>query len=672
MKNRILIISLVLCTCICSTSRAADCVPTSLVLLQTSLGDVTTDASDIWSWDAGFSCAKGRKIGGGEGHLFTPILNLTGADAVTLAFAHTHNYAANPSTDYTLWVTDDYKGSYAATTWQQLTISPYASNTNWTFVNVSIDVPVEYVGSNTVFCFRYTSTAENNGTWEVKNLRITTTCEGVDAPPVALPELGNGRLKVCAQNLQNYYFNYNTGRGNYTPEQFADKTHKIVDAMLWLDADIYAFCELEAKPIILQQLADSMNIRTEDKPYVAVADEIDEEWDEQYNNNLKSGFIYRKDKVKLIGANHPATSSSYYRKVLRIQVFEELESHERFMLSMNHFKAKDNSSDQANAKRVANANELIQGLQNYPLDPDILIMGDLNCEVGEEPLTILAQAGFVELLLKYNTGAYSHCYGGGELIDHVYANASMEDQVTGAGLFHISTGCGADAIYNDGHRYSDHDPYMVAINLASTHPTECEPMQVSYLPTGSDGLGAMSAVSVNGQYFWRYQSSYGATCQDRGGEDWLMTPVYDLSQADKVTVTFDHAINNANEMATQQTLWVTPDFSTIGESEWTQLTIPTYPAGTNWNFVNTSVDVPLTALGANTVFAFKYDVPADAAKNPTWEIKNLTVTVTCNEIPSALDCHSVQPSVCKRLENGHLYIVQPDGTRYNIIGVKVQ
>ena len=671
MKHKILILCFAAYACVCSALYAADCVPTTLALLQNGLGDVTTDASDIWAWDS-HGYAKGRKIGGGEGHLFTPVMNLSEADAVSITFTHTHNYAANPSTDYTLWVTNDYKGSYAATTWKQLTISPYGTNSDWNYVDVSIDVPVEYVGANTVFCFRYTSTAETNGTWEVKNLRITTTCAGVSAPPVALPEIGDGRLKVCAQNLQNYYFNYNTGRGDYTQEEFADKTHKIVDAMLWLDADIYAFCELEAKPIILQQLADSMNIRTEDKPYVAIADEIDEDWDSEYNNNLKSGFIYRKDKVKTIGANQPATTAAYYKKVLRIQVFEELASHERFTLSMNHFKAKDSSDDQGNGKRVTNANQLLQGLQNYAQDPDILIMGDLNCEVGEEPLTIIEEAGYVEQLLKYNDGAYSHCYNGGELIDHVYANASMEEQVTGAGLFHISTGCGADAANNVGHRYSDHDPYMVAINLASTHPTECEPMQVSYLPTGADDLGALSAVSVSGQWNWRYQSNYGATCQDRGGEDWLLTPAYDLSKAGSVTVSFDHTINNANDMSTQQTLWVTGDFTTVEESEWTQLTIPKYPAGTNWNFVNTSVDVPLTALGAYTVFGFKYDVPSSAAKNTTWEVKNLNINVTCDDIASTVESHVAYPAVKKLLHNGHLYLVQPDGTWYNIIGVKVQ
>lgn len=661
---------------IASTCPVIECHPVNASYLlngASGLGEVTTDATDIWSWDSSYSCAKARKQGGVEGHLFTPALDLTGSDEVTLKFSHTHRYAGTPSEEFTLWVTDDYKGNFDETTWEQLTISPYGTNTNWTFVDVTINVPVSYVGANTVFCFRYISTSSNYGTWEIRNINIASICpDGGSVSPVPLPETGDGRLKVCAQNLQNYYYNYNTGRGNYTPEEFADKTHKIVDAMLWLNADIYAFCELEAKPIILQQLADSMNIRTDDKPYVAVTDEIDEDWDSEYNNNLKSGFIYRKDKVKTIGANHPATSAAYYKKVLRIQVFEELESHERFTLSMNHFKAKDSSDDEGNGKRVTNANQLLQGLQDYALDPDILILGDLNCQVGEEPLEIIEEAGYVEQLLKYNSGAYSHCYNGGELIDHVYANASMEEQVTGAGLFHISTGCGADAANNADHRYSDHDPYMVAINLASTHPTECEPMQMSYLPTGASDLGAMTAVSVSGQWFWRYQSSYGATCQDRGGEDWLLTPVYDLSKAGTVNVTFDHAINNANNMTTQQTLWVTGDFSSVEESEWTQLTIPTYPAGTSWTFVNTSVDVPLSALGANTVFGFKYDVPADAAKNTTWEIKNLSIAVTCDNTPDGLEAVREDMQASKIIREGHLYIVMPDGSRYNVIGVKVQ
>ena len=672
MQKHVQIIASVLMLFEVAIVHAADCQPLSVTYLQSGFGEMTTDDSNVWSWYNKYSCAYASRSGGAEGNLFTPSLNLSGADAVTISFTHAHRFATNLETELTLWVTDDFKGSYEASSWHKLAITPYASNTSWTFVDALVNVPISYVGDNTVFCFKYISTSSGYATWEVKNLNISSTCQGKSVSPVALPNVGDGRLKVCAQNLQNYYYNLNTGRGNYTPEERAAKTRKIVDAMLWVDADIYAFCELEAQPVILKQLADSVNARVEGSPYVAVEDDIDEEWDATYNNNLKSGFIYRSDRVKTVGQNIPATTAYYYKNVLRVQAFEELASHERFILSMNHFKAKDNSEDASNSKRVTNANQLVQGLNAYSLDPDILIVGDLNCEVGEDPLTIIENAGYTEQLLKYNPSAYSHCYNGGELIDHVYANASMAEQITGAGVFHISTSCGADGSLNTGHRYSDHDPYVVGINLLPTNATSCEPMEMSYLRTGGSGLGEMMSINVSGQYHWRYQSSYGATCQDKGGEDWLCTPTYDLSTASSVTLAFDHAINYANTMSDEQTLWVTKDYVSVGESEWTQLTIPTYPSGTNWTFVNTTIEVPLEAVGTRTAFAFKYAVSANAAKDPTWEIKNLKVQVGCDETEYALPSAEESSLVRKWIQDGHLYILQPDGSCYNIMGVKVR
>ena len=213
----------------------------------------------------------------------------------------------------------------------------------------------------------------------------------------------------------------------------------------------------------------------------------------------------------------------------------------------------------------------------------------------------------------------------------------------------------------------------MGINLVSSQTTECEELQVSYLPTGGTGLGDMKAVSVSGQYYWRYQSNYGATCQDKGGEDWLITPSYDLSQAATVTLKFDHTINYANDMTAQQTLWVTKDYASVGESQWTQLMIPKYPTGSNWTFVSTEINVPIQAVGANTAFAFKYNVPADATKEPTWEIKNLQVIATCSSTGTAVENIADNPSAVRKvMDNGHLYILMPDGTRYNVIGTRVQ
>ena len=172
---------------------------------------------------------------------------------------------------------------------------------------------------------------------------------------------------------------------------------------------------------------DSLNRITKSSRFSYVIDGIDVPWNE-YNNNLKSGFIYRNDKVKTIGSNMPAYNANYYCNTMRIQTFEELSSGERLTVSMNHFKSKaGNAEDQGNSTRVINATRLIENLPSKALDKDILILGDLNCEVGEEPLLLIEAAGYTEQLIKYNPNAYSHCYGGGQLIDHVYANASMAE-----------------------------------------------------------------------------------------------------------------------------------------------------------------------------------------------------------------------------------------------------
>ncbi|MBQ7631493.1 MAG: hypothetical protein IJS82_01870 [Paludibacteraceae bacterium] len=306
-----------------------------------------------------------------------------------------------------------------------------------------------------------------NGTLEAVN--GTATYLGDAEPEVR----GKGAMRICAQNLENYYYNYNTGRGNYTEEERAAKTRKIVNMMLSVDADVYAFCEVEAQPIVLEQLADSANAQVEGNPYQAVYDGIDEDWDETYNNNIKSGFIYRSDRVATVGSNIGGTSGNgYYSHTMRIQAFKLLSNNEKLVVSMNHFKAKNSSSssdnDPTESMRITNANNLINTLNNrVTTDPDILILGDLNCEYEETPVQMIVNEGFEEQLLRFNSGAYSHCYGGGELIDHVLANETMREQVTNAYVKHICTYKCTTGV-TSAMSYSDHDPYIVELNLCST------------------------------------------------------------------------------------------------------------------------------------------------------------------------------------------------------------
>ena len=133
---------------------------------------------------------------------------------------------------------------------------------------------------------------------------------------------------------------------------------------------------------------------------------------------------------------------------------------------MNHFKAKDSSEDQGESIRMGNAYSLMNTLSSVTTDPDILILGDLNCEYGEAPITYIMNAGYAEQILRFDSTNYSHCYGGGELIDHVIANSSMEQQIVDAYVRHLSTTC-STGVTSD-MSYSDHDPYVVEINLSSS------------------------------------------------------------------------------------------------------------------------------------------------------------------------------------------------------------
>ena len=417
----------------------------------------TTDAT-VWKFDADYRCAVASRTNNVEAWLLTPSCDMTNVSAVMFSFDHAHKFAGNPAEELTLWVSDEYTGDVRTSDWQQLTIPSYSAQSSWAFIGNTVNVPVAYTGPKTVFGFRYRSTATNNAKWEIRNVRLLTTCE--DKGSVSAP------LRICGQNLQNYYYNFaESSRPKYNDAAgLAQKTMRIVQSALRINADIYAFCEVEAKPIVLAQLVDSLNkyCGVKDR-YAAVADGINKKTD-SYDNALKSGFIYRTDKIKLVGANTAASKTSYYKDVMRIQTFEEIASGGKLVLSMNHFKAKDSSADAGESTRNTNAQQLITALDGISLDPDILILGDLNCTVNESPIVKIINAGYTEQLLRFDAGAFSYCYGGkGELIDHVLANASMAKQIVNAEVAHVCiTGCGYD---NYATTYSDHDACVVDICL---------------------------------------------------------------------------------------------------------------------------------------------------------------------------------------------------------------
>ena len=124
-----------------------------------------------------------------ESWLVSPSIDLSQATTATLTFDHAHNYAGTAEEEFTLLVTET-----SADNWQQLTIDKYGSG--FSFTTATIDLSV-YAGKTIKFAFKYISTTDAAGTWEIKNVKVVANGEGggtVDPEPE--PEPGNADLFI--------------------------------------------------------------------------------------------------------------------------------------------------------------------------------------------------------------------------------------------------------------------------------------------------------------------------------------------------------------------------------------------------------------------------------------------------------------------------------------------
>lgn len=102
-------------------------------------------------------------------------------------------------------------------------------------------------------------------------------------------------------------------------------------------------------------------------------------------------------------------------------------------------------------------------------------------------------------------------------------------------------------------------------------------------------------------------------------ESWLVSPEVNISGYSNVTLAFDHAARYFATFADECQLMVSVD-----GGAYTNVTIPTVPAGADWAFVN-SGKISIKS-GSKLKFAFKYTSTATTAA--TWEVKNIVVEGT--------------------------------------------
>ena len=295
----------------------------------------------------------------------------------------------------------------------------------------------------------------------------------------AINARGEHSLLLCYMNLEYYIVEAfdSYGPANNTEHQ-AQRT-KVSQALAKINADIYAFVEIQLGQGALAELAADLTKNTgRNFTYINDGSSIN-------GTFTKAGYIYCTDKVTPHG--NMQHNDTYVENRKKVQGFTEKSSGEKFILSVNHFKAKSGNGSGANkdqgdgqgsynAARVKEAQSI---LSNYPTytstfgDDDFLIVGDLNAYGKEDPITTLTDWGMIDLHRTFHAdSSYSYVYQGTlGYLDHALCNSTMYPQVTGMTPYHINAPEKDAYTYNgslnDGtmFRCSDHDPILVGLRL---------------------------------------------------------------------------------------------------------------------------------------------------------------------------------------------------------------
>ena len=294
---------------------------------------------------------------------------------------------------------------------------------------------------------------------------------------------GEHTLLVCCMNLE-YYLVENLG-GEMGPDNYSahqKQRAKVSKALAKIDADLYGLVEIEQGQSALAEIAADLTKNT-GRNFNYVND-----GGSASGTYTKSGFVYCSDVLEPYGKLCKNETGVQNRK--KTQAFIEKATGEKFLFSVNHFKAKSGkgygaNADQGdgqgsyNADRVKEAESVLFHYdidRGYYGDDDILIMGDLNAYAMEDPITVLREGGMIDLHRAFHAdSSYSYVYHGyAGYLDHALCNSTLYPSVTGMVAYHINSDESDNYTYDKSNdqtmfRSSDHDPVLVGLRLDSTY-----------------------------------------------------------------------------------------------------------------------------------------------------------------------------------------------------------
>jgi len=317
------------------------------------------------------------------------------------------------------------------------------------------------------------------------------TFEPTNPRPSVPPDVG-GDIRAASFNVYNYFTTLASdnpsARGARSAAEFSVQKSKIVAAINGLDADVVSLMEIENSVKLgeevdaaITDLVDGLNgaLGREVWAYVPTPAALD---DASITDYITTAIIYRKGVLVPVGASRTHLDETVWN-VAREPIAQTFRFNgSTVTVVANHFKSKRGdgrapADDQGrfNAERVAEARAVVAfvgELQAASGSDDVLLLGDFNAYSHEDPMTVFAEAGYVDLVPANAGPRYTYALGGqlGSL-DHAIATPSLARKVTGVAAWSINAaewpgrGYGsAAAVADTPFRSSDHDPVLVGIS----------------------------------------------------------------------------------------------------------------------------------------------------------------------------------------------------------------
>ncbi len=354
--------------------------------------------------------------------------------------------------------------------------------------------------------------ARGSGKSGIENYRLEPVDDpifkSVNARP-QVPDVG-GTIKVMSFNALNYFTTIDRGQRNCGPDgksgcrgadsgkEFERQQSKMISAIQAAGVHVVGLMEIENNvDESLQTLVDKLNEATRTSNWTFVNTGT------IGTDAIRVGIVYDDSVVSPVGsfalldaAIDPRFLDTKNRKALA-QTFSADANGGVFTIAVNHLKSKGSNCDSigdpnrrdgqgnCNITRTNAAAALAEWMASDPTgsaDPDVLIIGDLNAYLREDPLRQIAAAGYGNLLEKFvGINAYSFVFRGESgALDHAFASATLLPQVTGVSEWHINADesplfdynleSGRDDTLFDPDtpfRTSDHDPVMIGLSLSA-------------------------------------------------------------------------------------------------------------------------------------------------------------------------------------------------------------